>query len=150
MLALLPELTNLLPFLVGGTGLAALPLSFLPNLQKYVIIALAVLLALAVITALWFKGEAASCSAGRISDAKAAQDAADAKVASAKADADKREVALQTEIAANRTTADFYKDLITNAPPPPQGCFPTSADRDASRALRMLIDPSATRPATAR
>lgn len=145
-LAVLPglgDVASLLPLLLGGGGLASAVLGLLPNLRTYAMIGLGVLLALSMIGLLWYRDEYESEKAGRIADAAAAQTAADAKIASAKRDADKREATLQIEIAAHRTTADLYRDMITNAPP--STCAPSVGARAASRGLSVLLaDPGAT------
>lgn len=150
-LGLLPSLLDWLPEILGGGGALGIVASFLPRLRTYVVPALAVLLAVAVIGLLWFRGEHEACKAGRIADAAAAEKAASDKVAAAKKTSDAKEAELRVELGANRATADIYRDMIANAQPQAPSCPPSDAARAASRGLGMLLaDPSPAGPAATR
>lgn len=141
VLGLLPSLTDWVPEILGGGGALGIVAGFLPRLRTYVVPVLAVLLAVAVIGLLWFRGEHEACKAGRIADAAAAEKAASEKVAAAKKTSDAKEAELRVELGANRATADIYRDMIANAQAP--SCPPSGAARAASRGLGVLLsDPS--------
>jgi hypothetical protein len=129
--------------LLGGSGVVTGLLGLIPNLQKYVMIGLAVLLALAVGYGLLERGNYEECKAGRIADAAASADEAHKAELKAKADADAREIAMMQDISNHRGIANDYREMIANAPP--STCAPSAAARAASRGARMLLsDPNPT------
>ncbi len=146
-LALLPAVGGLLPFILGGGGLASLVLGLLPNLRTYAMIGLGIVAALAIGFGLWERGnyesEVAAFSTFKEEQAKAVL------AAQQKADAlsDKLIVAQAAATAATEKTATTYVDRIIHDAPPPAACGPSDAARDGSRAVHdLLANPGGTAP----
>lgn len=137
LLGLLPDLLQWAPHILGGLGGAAGLAGLFTNLRTYALIGLAAVTAGAIGYGLLERGNYQAEKAERIADAAAAAKAASDKIAEAKKEADKREAKLQAEIAANRATADIYREMIANAPP--SSYPPSAAARAASRGLSVLL-----------
>lgn len=86
------------------------------------------------------RGNYQSEKAGRIADAAAARDAADKKLADAKAESDAALAEREQKIASLSTTTTVFVDRIKNAPP--SACPPSAAARDASRGAGLLLRPA--------
>jgi uncharacterized membrane protein len=103
--------------------------------------------ALGVIGTGWYRMEYESEKAGRVADALAAQQAADAKVNQAKTASDTALADLQTKLALQSTQSITYVDRIVHDAP--SACPPSPAARDAARGVRDLLS-GATGPAPAK
>lgn len=88
--------------------------------------------------------------AGRVADAKAAEDAATKKLAQAKAQSDSDLSALQAKLTDQSSTSITYVDRIVHDTPPAPSCPPSPASRDATLGVRGLVtgkDPALAAPA---
>ncbi len=116
LLGLAPGLLEYLPHILGGLGVGGALLGFLPGLQKYALIGLAVVAALAIGWGLLERGNYQAEKAGRIADAAAAQ----AEVLKQQQAAAKLsdELVIQQAIAMGNTgkKAGSYVDQIRKAP----------------------------------
>ena len=73
LIGLLPDVLHGLPEILGGGGAIAAVAGFLPNLRRYAMIGLAIVLALAVVGLLWFRGQYEGEKVARIADRAAEQ-----------------------------------------------------------------------------
>jgi hypothetical protein len=131
-IGLLPNLLDWLPEVLGGGGAIATVAGLLPNLRRYAMIGLGIVLALAVIGLLWFRGQYEGEKAARIADRSTEQ----AKVLEVqqRAAAQNDEPVIRQAIAIGNSSkkAGSYVSQIRAAP---------DADRRrvGSRGLRYII-----------
>lgn len=144
LLGLLPGVLGVAPALLGGGGLITALLGFIPTLRTYVIPALLVILALAIAVIFYFKSEADGARAAIVQERADAQAAADVAIKKAADSSNQKIVELQNGLAAQGATADYYRELVANAKEPANAaaCPPPAVDRDASRFLRAIANPS--------
>ena len=87
----------------------------------------------------WYRMQYESEKAGRVSDALAAQQAANKKIAEAKVESDAAIAALQDRLGLQTSATIALVDRIKHDTPASTSCPPSPAARDASRGVGSLL-----------
>lgn len=144
LLGLLPDQLQWAPHLLGGGGIVAAIIGFVPKLRTYALFGLAALLALSVVGLLWYRGQyeaaVAACAKERLAAAQAVVEQYEKdRALSASL------IARQAEqLATLSARASTIQKGIDNAPKT-NGCGPVM--RDTSRGLHELFGGAGSAPA---
>lgn len=143
LLGLLPDLLQWAPHILGGVGLAGTVAGFIPGLQKYALIGLAVVAVGGIGYGLIERGNYQSEKAARATDRANAESAARKAEQHAQTVSDELIIAQAAAMAVTERTVTVYRDRIANAPKT-STCGP--AVRDAGRGVLDLLTPGAGPP----